>query len=144
MSEPEERLLRTAPNRKLADEWVLVLVAEGLSTTLRKEGGTYTLWISEADFESAEQSLRSYARENSERIEGQARDALTPSPWRTVLAVQLGLVGFQPKSSNVLMVADMGPFVCLHLRPWSAASVGMVRIHAAFVSALRCESACAC
>jgi membrane associated rhomboid family serine protease len=55
---------RVAPNRRLADEWALVLIAEGLSPTVVRDRGGFALRVPAPEEEQAAQILAAYAREN--------------------------------------------------------------------------------
>jgi rhomboid protease GluP len=55
---------RVAATRRLADEWALVLIAEGLSPTVVRERGAFALRVPTHQEEQAAQILAAYAREN--------------------------------------------------------------------------------
>ena len=75
---------RIAATRRLADEWALVLIAEGLSPTVVRERGAFALRVPAHQEEQAAQILAAYARENR-RPE--------PPPAEPVVSGQL-LAGF--------------------------------------------------
>ena len=60
----EEGWPRVAATRRLADEWALVLVAEGLSPVVVREGGRFALRVPAHQEERALQVLAAYVREN--------------------------------------------------------------------------------
>lgn len=63
MVEPGEALVRRAPSRERADEWALVLAAEGLSARVRADSG-WGVWVVEEEAERAEALLADYLSEN--------------------------------------------------------------------------------
>jgi rhomboid protease GluP len=63
VSEPGEVLVRHAPSRERADEWALVLAAEGLSARVRAERG-WGVWTREEEAERADALLDDYLSEN--------------------------------------------------------------------------------
>lgn len=67
MSDAFEVVLRTASGRAQADEWALVLTAEGMASRVRVERGAILLWVSAGDAERAEAVLSAYERENPPR-----------------------------------------------------------------------------
>jgi membrane associated rhomboid family serine protease len=82
-----------APTRRLANEWALVLVAEGLSPSVVREQGAFVLRVPAHQEERAAQVLAAYLREN--------RPPKLPSPEPVVsgplfagFAVSLGLLAF--------------------------------------------------
>ena len=59
-----EVALRSAQRRRLADEWALVLAAEGLRPRVASGGGRFTVWVPEEEAEVASRSLERYEQEN--------------------------------------------------------------------------------
>ena len=55
---------RVAPTRRLANEWALVLAAEGLSSTVRRDRDGFALRVPADQEEQAARILTVYAREN--------------------------------------------------------------------------------
>jgi hypothetical protein len=55
---------KVAPTRRIADEWALVLIAEGLSPTVARQSGAFLLRVPARQEERASQILAAYAREN--------------------------------------------------------------------------------
>jgi rhomboid protease GluP len=69
MPEPGEVLVRRAPSRERADEWALVLAAEGLSSRVRADRdrggwGGWGVWVAEEEAGRAEALLAAYLIEN--------------------------------------------------------------------------------
>ncbi len=64
MSETSDIPLRVAAERKLAEEWALVLIAEGLSPSVRRSSEGYVLGVPVEEAERAVAALASYEREN--------------------------------------------------------------------------------
>ena len=64
MSETSDIPLRVAAERKLADEWALVLIAEGLSPSVRRSSEGYVLGVPAEEAERGVAILSSYEREN--------------------------------------------------------------------------------
>jgi membrane associated rhomboid family serine protease len=64
MQASEEGTPKAAPSRRLADEWALVLIAEGLSPAVVRERGGFVLRVPAHQEERAAQILAAYAREN--------------------------------------------------------------------------------
>jgi hypothetical protein len=93
MSEWSEIPLRVAAERKLAEEWALVLVAEGLSPSVRHSSEGYLLGVPAEEAERAVAILSSYERENPvETHEGD--EAAGYAHVVTALAVAGALVVF--------------------------------------------------
>jgi membrane associated rhomboid family serine protease len=67
MSNDSEICLRVTGDYKLAAEWELVLLAQGLSPTLRPSPDGVVLGIPETDVEKARAALLAYERENSQQ-----------------------------------------------------------------------------
>ena len=64
MEEESDISLRITSNLAVADEWVLVLVAEGLSPTIRRTGNKFVLGVSANEAERATAALVAYEKEN--------------------------------------------------------------------------------
>ncbi len=93
MSEWSEIPLRVAAERKLADEWALVLIAEGLSPSVRRSSEGYVLGVPAEEAERGVAILSSYERENPvEPHEGD--EAAGYAHVVTALAVAGALIGF--------------------------------------------------
>lgn len=95
-------VLRSSPSKERADEWALVLAAEGLSPAVRGGGGTFSLWLPESQVEPALAALAAYERENppapanmeTETGAGTEAEATLPSRAGTLLALALLLFFF--------------------------------------------------
>jgi len=93
MSETSDIPLRVAAERKLADEWALVLIAEGLSPSVRRSSEGYVLGVPAEEAERGVDILSSYERENPvETHEGD--EAAGYAHVVTALAVAGALIGF--------------------------------------------------
>jgi len=64
MSDQSEIVLRVASARKLAEEWALVLTAEGLTPSLRQASEGFALGVPMEEAEQGQAVLSSYEREN--------------------------------------------------------------------------------
>ncbi len=64
MTHPDNVVLRTAGSRTRADEWALVLAAEGLSPSVRRERGVFAVRLPVSQVEAATEALATYEREN--------------------------------------------------------------------------------
>lgn len=93
MNETSDIPLRVAAERKLADEWALVLIAEGLSPSVRRSSEGYVLGVPAEEAERGVAILLSYERENPvEPHEGD--EAAGYAHVVTALAVAGALIGF--------------------------------------------------
>lgn len=63
MSEGPETAVASSPGRRSAEEWALVLAAEGLAPTVRHDGHRYVLLVPPEQADRAAASLEEYARE---------------------------------------------------------------------------------
>ena len=93
MSEDLSIVLRVTGDRRLAEEWELVLLAQHLSPSLRSSADSIALCVPEAELARALASLSAYERENPrkpiERI-----DAMESPSWFAGAAVASLLLGF--------------------------------------------------
>src|SRR5258706_14611834 len=93
MSEDLPIVLRVTGDRRLAEEWELVLLAQHLSPSLRSSADSIALCVPEAELARALASLAAYKRENPrnpiERIE-----AMESPSWFPGAAVASLLVRF--------------------------------------------------
>ncbi|MFQ5801612.1 MAG: rhomboid family intramembrane serine protease [Candidatus Methylomirabilales bacterium] len=93
MSEAREIALRVAPTRKLAEEWALVLVAEGLSPSVRRTREGFALDVPVEEVERAAAALSAYESENP--VEPQGGDEPAGSAYlRVGIAVAGALLAF--------------------------------------------------
>ncbi len=88
MNEVPDIQLRVASGRKLAEEWALVLVAEGLSPSVWEERGGFVVAVPAAEVERAAAALSAYENENPPQRE--QHDA-PPAP--AALQIALGVSG---------------------------------------------------
>jgi len=84
---------RIAPNRRLADEWALVLIAEGLSPTVARDRGGFVLRVPAPEEEGAARILAAYARENR-RPEPAPAEPVVSGQLLAGAAVSLWLLAF--------------------------------------------------
>ncbi len=64
MSETSEVVVRFAPTRATAEEWALVLAAEGLTPSMRSAGEGFVVGVPAEEGEEAAAALSAYDREN--------------------------------------------------------------------------------
>jgi membrane associated rhomboid family serine protease len=84
---------KVAPNRRIADEWALVLIAEGLSPTVARQGRAFLLHVPAGEEERASQILATYARENR-RPEPPPAEPVASGPLLAGVAASIGLLAF--------------------------------------------------
>ena len=94
-----EIAIRTTRRRALADEWALVLVAEGLHPSLAGERGGFSLAVPDEEAERASALLEAWEREGRERAAVAAAAArpdpsLDPRAARHAIGVAAALVAF--------------------------------------------------
>jgi membrane associated rhomboid family serine protease len=89
----EEGWPRVAATRRLADEWALVLVAEGLSPTVVRERGGFVLRVPAQQEERALQVLAAYVRENR-RPELPPAEPVVSGQLVAGFAASVGLLAF--------------------------------------------------
>ncbi|MGH7874966.1 MAG: rhomboid family intramembrane serine protease [Candidatus Binatia bacterium] len=68
MSQGRQILLRVTGNHRLADEWELVLLAQGLSPSLRRTSDGFVLSVPEEQLHLARASLSAYEQENPQKL----------------------------------------------------------------------------
>jgi membrane associated rhomboid family serine protease len=93
MTETSEVAVRVASNRTLAEEWALVLVAEGLSPRVRSGHGGFVLGVPVEEAERATAALTAYERENPAEAQEDEGPAGSAHVWVGV-GVSLALVAF--------------------------------------------------
>ena len=64
-----DAVLRVAPRKRIAQDWALVLAAEGLEPRVWRADGGYAVGVPAADHERALAALDHYERENAARVE---------------------------------------------------------------------------
>ena len=89
MPEQERVALRSTPVRAEADEWALVLAAEGLSPQLERLGGSFVLSVALSDGERADAALSEYDIEHLPEHLPAAMTAEPDSTWG--ITVSLGI-----------------------------------------------------
>ncbi len=111
-----ETVLRIAPERKVVDEWALVLLTQGMSASVRRTRGGFALSVQPGDAERAAATLAAYdrekrreAREGEEKEKGREEE---PAGWGYLLAglaVPVALLAFffvtGPRNPAVLWFA---------------------------------------
>ena len=73
MKDPSEVVLRVTPDYRLADEWALVLITQGLSPSLHHDEGGVVLSVPAAEVEMALAGLAAYEKENTAPVKNQNR-----------------------------------------------------------------------
>jgi membrane associated rhomboid family serine protease len=93
MHQDSQILLRVTGDRHLAEEWELVLLAQGLSPSLSCTAEGIVLSVSEADLNRALASLSAYERENPRKL-AERVEPMAPPNWFAGVAVALLLLIF--------------------------------------------------
>ena len=73
MKDRSEVVLRVTPDSRLADEWALVLITQGLSPSLHHDEGGVVLSVPAAEAEMALAGLAAYEKENTAPVRNQNR-----------------------------------------------------------------------
>jgi len=94
MDTPEEVVVRTARRLDVAEEWALVLVAEGLAATVERGPEGFALLVPEAESERAIGALSAYERENPLRAPLPPERRIRPLHMRTALSVSAAMIAF--------------------------------------------------
>ena len=97
--------LRATSDPRVAEEWELVLLAQGLSPTLRRRAEGVVVCVPEAEAERARAALSAYERENSPKTEEQAESQLAPGAFECSAVAGLLLLLFF--SITVVTNSDM-------------------------------------
>lgn len=92
MNEAEEINLRVAPRRQLAEEWALVLVAEGLTPRVVHARDGFRISVPAEQCESASAALAAYERENPTLPDKNADEPRGSAHLYVALAVSVALV----------------------------------------------------
>lgn len=92
MSEVSEISLRVAPRRQLAEEWALVLVAEGLTPRVAHTRDGFVISVPAEQRESANAALTAYDRENPLPPDDNAEEPRGSAHLYVALAVSVALV----------------------------------------------------
>ena len=73
MKDRSEVVLKVIPDSRLADEWALVLITQGLSPRLHHDEGGVVLSVPAAEVEMALAGLAVYEKENAAPVQSQNR-----------------------------------------------------------------------
>ena len=68
MNQDSQTLLRVTGDQHLAEEWELVLLAQGLSPSLQRSPDGVLLFVQEDEVERALASLSAYEQENPRKV----------------------------------------------------------------------------
>ncbi len=79
--------LRATSDRKLVEEWELVLLAQGLSPIVRHSSEGFLLSVPEDEAETAQASLSAYESENPKKPVERDHQPVQPPDWLTGLIV---------------------------------------------------------
>lgn len=90
----DERVVARTGRRGLADEWALVLLAEGLAPTLHRREGRWAVCVPETEAGRAAAILAGYARESRPAPEPEASVWRGEGPAAAALAAVAGLLAF--------------------------------------------------
>ena len=99
MTRPVEVPIRTTARRRIADEWALVLAAEGLTPRVWRVPEGYAVGVPEPDRTRAETALDAWERENPDRPREHSDRSAEPAPAHpaalpTGLAISTALLWF--------------------------------------------------
>jgi len=99
LTRPVEVPIRTTARRRIADEWALVLAAEGLTPRVWRTPDGYAVGVPEPDRTRAETALDAWERENPARPREHSPRSAEPAPAHpaalpTGLAIATALLGF--------------------------------------------------
>ena len=89
MNQASQILLRITVDPQLAEEWELVLLAQGLSPSLRRSPDGVVLSVPEAEVDRALASLKAYERENPQKLAARVKPMDSTS---LVAGVAVGLM----------------------------------------------------
>ncbi len=102
--ETDATAVRVAARRRDADEWALVLAAEGLAHEIRRGAGGFAVLVAAVDGERADRILAAYERENPVPPDA-APAVVAPGALAAGAAVSLALLAFfavtGPRSATV-------------------------------------------
>ncbi len=101
MSETTPMSLRVSPGRREADEWALVLVAEGLTPTVWRVPEGFAVGVAATERDRADRALSDYQRENPAAVEATSDDEPT-------VAGGAGLVGSATAAALLFFFAVTG------------------------------------
>jgi len=139
VSDPGETPIRVASSARLAKEWSLTLMAEGLPVRVAPAGHGWGVWVPSAEAERAAALLELYLRENRRRPEVPTPAWPGDGPLRAAVVAVAGLLLFfavtGPAASDSpwLERGAAGPAI-LAGEPWRA--VTALTLHADIAHAL--------
>jgi len=93
MTHGSEIRLRVTPDQRLAEEWELVLLAQGLTPSVHRSADGVVLSVPEEELETALASLSAYERENPPKLQEQEHPIEAPNWIAGILVAEL-LLGF--------------------------------------------------
>ena len=93
MTQAGQIYLRVTADQRLAEEWELVLLAQGLSPSLRRTPDGVVLSVPEAERDRALASLSAYDQENSQKLAARV-EPIESGSWVAASAVGLMLLLF--------------------------------------------------
>ena len=95
MTQDSQILLRVTRDQHLAEEWELVLLAQGLSPSVRRTADGVALSVPEVEVDKALVNLAAYERENPRKFV-ERFEPMEPANWLAGVAVALLLLLFFP------------------------------------------------
>lgn len=137
-----EVAIRVTRRRALADEWALVLAAEGLHPSVDGERGGFALAVPGEEVERAKALLEAWESEGRERAAEAAAAALRepsldPGSGRHAFLAALGLVLFfgvtGPDSQNAWFASGRADAARIAAEPWRAVTALTLHADAAHV-----------
>jgi rhomboid protease GluP len=93
MTHGSEIPLRVTPDQRLAEEWELVLLAQGLTPSVHRSADGVVLSVPEEELETALASLSAYERENPPKLQDREHPIEEPNWIAGILVAEL-LLGF--------------------------------------------------
>jgi len=93
MTHGSEIRLRVTPDQRLAEEWELVLLAQGLTPSVHRSADGVVLSVPEEELETALASLSAYERENPPKLHEREHPIEAPNWIAGILIAEL-LLGF--------------------------------------------------
>ena len=95
MNQDSQIILRVTRDQHLAEEWELVLLAQGLSPSVRRTADGVALSVPEVEVDKALVNLAAYERENPRKFVERV-EPMEPANWLAGVAVALMLLLFFP------------------------------------------------
>ncbi len=93
MNHGSDNIVRVTADRRLAEEWELVLLAQGLSPSVRWTADGVVLVVPQAEVDRALESLLAYERENPRKL-AEHVEPMEPGSWIAGVAAALMLLLF--------------------------------------------------